>query len=152
MVDLPALGYRVFHLISTESPMKFPPVNASGTTLENESFRLEINPLTGCIADLYDKRFNNHVFKGEAARAEVIDDPSDTWSHNVFQFQDVIGAFQPTSVRITESGPVKSVIALSRMDLQMIGFTLYAGLDRIVCTPPWTGEKQKMLKLRFRLT
>jgi len=151
--DLPALGYRVYRLRPAESPVQFPHVHAGGNVLENETLRLEIDPLNGCIADLYDKRAGMHVFAGAAAKTVVIDDPSDTWSHDVLQFNNEIGTFQATSVRLVESGPVKAVLRLtstygsSRLTQE---FTLYAGLDRIdVHVEVDWREKQKMLKLRF---
>ena len=153
VANLPALGYRVYRLVPSESPIEFPFVRASGTALENEFYRLEISPQTGCIADLVDKRTKVRVFTGEAAHPVVIDDPSDTWSHDVLQFNKVIGTFQAVSVRLVEVGPVKAVIrAISAYGTSKLvqEFTLYAGLDRIdVNVEVDWREKQKMLKLRF---
>lgn len=155
IADLPPLGYRVYRVKPSATPLDFPTVKAEETALENESFRLEINPQTGCIADLYDKRTEVHVFTGEAATAVVIDDPSDTWSHDVLQFKEVIGAFRAISAKVIEVGPVKAVLRLiseygsSKLTQE---FTLYAGLDRIdVHVEVDWREKQKMLKLRFPL-
>lgn len=151
--NLPALGYRVFRLIPSETPKKFPPVQAQNTTLENDFYRLEINPKTGCIANLMDKRTGDKVFSGEAACAVVIDDPSDTWSHAVLQFNKVIGTFSATSTRIAEAGPVKaSIRAISEYGSSRLvqEFTLYARLDRIdVNVEVDWREKHKLLKLRF---
>jgi alpha-mannosidase len=150
---LPALGYRVYRLIPSESPRIFSPIQAQDTSLENETYRLEINPQTGGIANLVDKRTGDKVFSGEAACAMVIDDPSDTWSHDVFQFTKVIGTFSGTSTRITEVGPVKaSIRTISEYGASRLvqEFTLYAGLDRIdVNVEVDWHEKHKMLKLRF---
>ena len=96
--------------MENESPAAFPVLEASDTVLENEHLRLEINPHSGAIASLRDQRLGVEVFRGEGARAEVIEDPSDTWSHNVLRFDQVIGGFQPVSVRLVEHGPVKGVI------------------------------------------
>ena len=153
VANLPALGYRVYRLVPSEFPVEFPFVRASGTVLENEFYRLEISPQTGCIADLVDKRTEVRVFTGEAAHPVVIDDPSDTWSHDVLQFNKVIGTFQAVSVRLVEVGPVKAVIrAISTYGTSKLvqEFTLYARLDRIdVNVEVDWREKQKMLKLRF---
>jgi alpha-mannosidase len=48
-----------------------------------------------------------------AAVPVVIDDPSDTWSHNVFTFNQVAGQVQARKVELIEQGPVKSVIRVT---------------------------------------
>jgi alpha-mannosidase len=151
--DAPALGYKVYRLIPSESSQVFPNVIAQDTCLENETYRLKINPQTGGISSLVDKRTGSQVFSGEAAVGRVIDDPSDTWSHDVLQFNTVIGTFSPLECKVVEAGPVKaclrtvSAYGSSRLTQE---FTLYTGLDRIdVKVEVDWREKQKMLKLRF---
>src|SRR5690606_16307733 len=109
--DLPPLGWRTYRIVPVEAaPASETSLSATDHTLENRFFRLEIDPQTGQIASLFDKRHGVEVFAGPAARAVVIDDPSDTWSHNVFRFQDEIGQFTATSVRLVESGPVLATV------------------------------------------
>lgn len=152
--DLPPLGWRTYRIVPVEAaPASETSLSATDHTLENRFFRLEIDPQTGQIASLFDKRHGVEVFAGPAARAVVIDDPSDTWSHNVFRFQDEIGQFMATSVRLVESGPVlttvrvKSAFGASTLTQD---FTLYDDLPQIDVrvTVDWR-EKHKMLKLRF---
>lgn len=152
--DLPPLGWRTYRIVPVEAaPASETSLSATDHTLENRFFRLEIDPQTGQIASLFDKRYGVEVFAGPAARAVVIDDPSDTWSHNVFRFQDEIGQFMATSVRLVESGPVlttvrvKSAFGASTLTQD---FTLYDDLPQIDVrvTVDWR-EKHKMLKLRF---
>jgi len=40
-----------------------------------------------------------------------IEDPSDTWGHDTFRYDKVIGAFKATSIQLAEHGAAKSVIA-----------------------------------------
>lgn len=152
--DLPPLGWRTYRIVPVEAaPASETSLSATDHTLENRFFRLEIDPQTGQIASLFDKRHGVEVFAGPAARAVVMDDPSDTWSHNVFRFQDEIGQFMATSVRLVESGPVlttvrvKSAFGASTLTQD---FTLYDDLPQIDVrvTVDWR-EKHKMLKLRF---
>jgi alpha-mannosidase len=156
LADLPPLGYRVYRLMAgtlTHDPS--PIVMGEGGEshrIENARFRLAIDPAAGCIASLYDKKHQVEVFRG-AARAIVLDDPSDTWSHGVYQFHDAIGAFAARSVRLVEYGPVKSVLRVeseygaSRLTQ---AFTLYHELDVIeaAVTVDWR-EQFKALKLTF---
>ncbi len=151
--ELPALGYRTYRLLPAGGPQPFTPVQASDAVLENARFRLELDPTTGTIASLFDKQAEVEVFAGEAAKAVVIDDPSDTWGHNVFAFDTVIGAFTAASVRLVEHGPAKSVIrvtsAYERSTL-IQDFTLYPDRDQVDVhvVVDWR-EQLKALKLRF---
>jgi alpha-mannosidase len=113
MADLPALGYRVFRLIPRPTAVEFPVVSASSNVLENGAIRLEFDPETGYIRSLLDKEHAIEVFSGDGAVPVVLQDDSDTWSHNVFAFNQEIGRFKASSVRRVEQGPVKSVIRVS---------------------------------------
>ncbi len=163
VADLPPLGYRIYFLASQASFAPAAAVTAPAevvqNVLENARFRLEIDPATGCIASLRDKAAGVEVFDGPAARAAVIDDPSDTWSHGVFKFDREVGAFRPRSVAVVEQGPVKSVLRVVSDFMPSNGgerclltqeFTLYEALDQIDVhvTVDWRGRYQ-MLKLRF---
>jgi alpha-mannosidase len=102
---------------------------------------------------LFDKRAGTDVFCGPAATAVVLDDPSDTWAHNVFRFDQEIGRFKAVQVRLVENGPVKAVIRVtseygrSRM---VQDFCLYREMNQIEVQVrlDWR-EHQKALKLRF---
>jgi alpha-mannosidase len=151
--DLPALGYRVYRLRTVDQPVSLPTVQASDGVLENGRFRLEIDPASGAIASLYDKREEIEVFRGIGARAVVITDTSDTWGHNTFRFQDVAGEFVASSVRLVEHGPAKSVIrATSSFGASTLiqDFTMYPDRDTIEVrvVVDWR-EQFRLLKLRF---
>lgn len=155
VADLPPLGYRVYRVLAGPERQEIAPVQAEDATLENRRFRLAIDPQTGNIASLYDKQHQVEVFLGQAAQAIVVDDPSDTWGHGVYRFQDRVGAFTPRSVRLIEQGPVKAVLRVeseygaSRLAQE---FTLYHELNQIdvSVTIDWR-EQFKLLKLRFPL-
>ena len=159
VADLPAAGYRVFRL--GEGPRSTHPgdVQATDTTLENGALRLVFDPETGFLTSLYDKVAETEVLAGPAARPVVIDDPSDTWSHDVFRFDQEIGAFHATRLQVVAQGPVKAVLRVESAwgsSTLVQDFTLYAGadprrdLDRIDVhvTVNW-HEQHKLLKLRF---
>ncbi len=83
----------------------------------------------------------------------MIADDSDTWSHNVFRFDQVIGGFQPVSVRLSEHGSVKGVIrVVSRYEASTFTqeFSLYADQARVEVkvTVDWR-EHWRLVKLRF---
>jgi alpha-mannosidase len=153
IADVPPLGYRVYHAATRPSVKEFPVIETSKNVLDGPDYRLEIDPETGAIASLRDKRNNVDVFLGQAALPVVIQDPSDTWSHDVFRFDRVIGQFEAKSVKLAEHGPVKSVLRVTSeyCNSRLVqDFTMYPELDRIdvFVTMDWR-EQFKLLKLRF---
>ncbi|MFS0613436.1 alpha-mannosidase [Lederbergia ruris] len=153
LADIPAMGYRVYKVVSDSTPKKFPTIKANDYVLENDRYRLEINPETGFIRSLYDKEIQYEILAGEAARPVVINDHSDTWSHEVVRYDDVVGEFKPKSIQRTEHGSVKSVIRVvsefgSSTFIQ--DFTMYKELNHVdvQVTLDWR-EKFKALKLKF---
>lgn len=157
MAKVPALGYRTYRLVlngeSLKGDTQYPQVSANNLVLDNGRFRLELDEHSGGIASLRDLTLDLEVFSGLAARAVVLDDPGDTWGHNLFVWDRVTGEFQSTSVKLIEHGPVKSVIrAISQYDSSRLiqDFTMYPDLDEIdvKVTVDW-HEHSKMLKLRF---
>jgi alpha-mannosidase len=160
IATLPPLGYRVYRLqpknADEVSPDVTANVTASETTLENARFRLTFDPETGTLTSLFDKETGVETLAGPAARPVVIDDPSDTWSHGVFRFDDEIGTFAASRIRVLEQGPVKAVLRVESTYGQsrlIQDFTLYGGPGNppridVRVTVDW-HEQFKMLKLRF---
>ncbi|MCU0509502.1 MAG: glycosyl hydrolase-related protein [Anaerolineae bacterium] len=162
LADLPPFGYRVYRVEpaahSTSSPelAEFVAENvlsAGENWLENEFFRLEFDPATGYLTSLFDKRANVEALAGPAAVPEVLDDPSDTWSHNVLRYDKVVDRFAATSITPIAAGPVKAalrVVSVCGQSKLIQDFTVYAGLDHIdvFTTVDWR-EQRKALKLRF---
>lgn len=155
IADLPPMGYRVYKMLKESQLPKSSaqPIKANDYALENDRFRLEFDPKTGFISSLYDKKVDTEIFKEAAARPVVIEDKSDTWSHNVFHFNHVIGEFKATSVKRVEHGPVKSIIRVTSEygNSKLVqDFAMYRDLDKIdvKVTVDWR-EHFKMLKLVF---
>jgi len=132
-------------------------LSASETSLENTWLRLQIDPVSGDVTSLHDKRHAVEVVRPGAAIAKpvVIADPSDTWSHGVFRFDDVIGAFSAERVKLVERGPVRAVLRVeSSYGASMLvqDFILSAELPTVEVrvTVDWR-ERFKLLKLLFPL-
>lgn len=160
VAELPPLGYRTYRIVPGEGGEESSAGAESqreeaGLAMENERFRLTIDPQTGYISSLFDRRHDFEVFLGAGARPLVIDDPSDTWGHGVYQFRNVVGAFQATRVRWIEDGPVRSAIRVASAygDSRLVQeFRLYRELQPIEVrvTVDWR-EEFKLLKLSFPL-
>lgn len=153
VAELPSLGYRVYRLKPGDGEKAYDSLQASDFGLENTHFRLSIDPISGCIQSIFDIQKNIELIAGPAARAVVLEDTSDTWSHNVFRFDNEIGSFTASSIRLIEQGPIKVTIRVASQyhESQLFqDFTLYQDLDiiEVGVTVDWR-EHNKLLKLRF---
>jgi len=151
---VPAFGYRQFRMRSAAAAPEPPPrVHASEGVLENEHLRVNFTD-DGAIAIL-DKDAGQQVFRAGigGARALLLDDPSDTWSHNVRAYTKEIGAFANARFRVLENGPlrarvrVRSTCGASSLETDWL---LYAGSRNLEArvTLDW-HEHLKMLKFSF---
>lgn len=159
--ELPALGYRTYAMTADTPRPTTTPLRTTGTVIENDRIRLELDGATGSISSLVLRQDGADVVDladSGRPRARVVDDPSDTWGHGLLAFRDAIGAFQATSVELVEAGPVRAVLRVDAMygSSRLIeDFILSAAGDSIEVrvTLDWR-EASKLLKLRFptRLT
>ena len=123
--------------------------------MENAWFKLEFDPETGYIRSLTDKQRGVELFRAPGARPVVMNDPSDTWSHNVLRFDNVAGEFRATAVKLVANGPVKAIIRVlsSYGSSQLIqDFAMYRDLPQIEVRAmvDW-NERFQLLKLQFPL-
>ena len=57
--DMPSLGYEVLQVIPGSNDARSD-LHADGLTLENSLLRVSVDPHTGCITSLYDKKRNSN--------------------------------------------------------------------------------------------
>ncbi|MDI3310706.1 MAG: glycoside hydrolase family 38 C-terminal domain-containing protein, partial [Thermoanaerobacterium sp.] len=156
VADVPAMGYRVYWLylnkefeVNSEGSLV-----ADDTSLENDYIRLEIEPHTGYIRRLYDKKNNVEVLSDKGAVPVVIDiNHCDTWAHGIFEFRDEIARFSDAKVKLIENGPIRAklrVINKYNDSILRQDFILYRHKPDIEVEVKldWR-EKHKMLKLSF---
>ena len=154
VAELPSMGYKVFRLyLRTEEAQVLPHVAITETTVENDRYRLEFNTQSGCIKSFYDKKRDLEILRREGARLAVIEDKSDTWSHNIYKFDKEIAAMEAITVRILEDGPVRSTMRVKskyRDSYVIQDFRVYKELDHIEVkvNVDWR-EPQTLLKLKF---
>jgi alpha-mannosidase len=149
---VPAFGYRQFQLRKV-APVAVPesPVHAQGNGLENE--HLWVRFADDGTYSIYDKDAKAEVFGNGKGRAVVLDDPSDTWSHDVKAYTKEIGAFGQTQFHILENGPLRATIRVrSRYGASSLetDWSLYAGARTIEARVAldW-HEHLKILKFSF---
>ena len=114
--DVPSLGYRVIHIHAVQhtEPISSS-LKISGTTVENEFFRLQVDPKSGCVKSLVEKADNKEtVAPGGCANLlqTFVDRPArqDAWEISFdgksWDLND------PESVKVLESGPERAVIEI----------------------------------------
>jgi alpha-mannosidase len=151
---LPAFGYRQFRLRRAESAA--PPVSAvHAREREVENEHLRVTFADDGTLSIYDKDSGAEVFRGGkgGARAIVLDDHSDTWSHDVRAYTKEVGAFGSARFRVLENGPLRAMVRVrtSYGDSSLqTDWMLYAGARTLEArvTLDW-HEHLKILKFSF---
>ncbi|HEU4636259.1 MAG TPA: glycoside hydrolase family 38 C-terminal domain-containing protein [Edaphobacter sp.] len=157
--DVPSLGYKVLHAVAGDKPFKTD-VKASGTTMENSLLRVEVDPKTGCITSLFDKKTNfESIAKGACGNQlqTFADLPKqyDAWNIDPGTLDHMTPISEVDSVKMVEQGPMRAVIRVSRtwqkskfvQDIQ-----LYANSDTVdvINDIDW-HETHVLLKAAFPL-
>lgn len=157
--EVPALGYRLYRLRPGRAPEGGAPATAaaaraSGTTLENEHLRVEVDPETGWLASLLDKRTGVDVVGGaRGPHAVVATDASDTWGHRVVSYAGPGEAMKVTRVAAVEAGPLRARLRVEHAwgaSTLVEDLVLVAGADQLEVRArlDWR-EPGHLLKLRF---
>lgn len=142
--DVPSLGYKTFYAVESEkTPDLLSPLVAEENSLENEFFRIEIDPQSGDLSRIYDKRNDREVLSESSKGNQLIaiEDEGDSEGRFVRK-SDVCG--KPpgaeesiravSSIRVLENNPVRVSIRIEK-EYQNSRFVqdviLYRNMDRI---------------------
>ena len=155
--DVPAFGFNTFHILPSIKRRKWNSLlKAVGSSLENDMFFLQINPLTGNIIHLFDKKKKRNIIAQgrEANEMLVMEDLTDTWSHTAVSFDKLIGKFLiQGKPEVIEEGPVKITLRVKStfLNSEMTqDISIYDKNPRIdFDTRLKWHEKFKMLKVGF---
>ncbi len=151
--SIPPMGYRQIRLMNGEPLQPKDVVKTEDNTLENGFIKVKITN-NGTISIL-NKESGKELFTGgtTGCKAIIIDDPSDTWSHDIKTFDNEIGAFGNAKIIVLENGPLRAtvrVITTYHDSTLTIDWTLYSGSQNLEAkvTLDW-HEHLKMLKFSF---
>jgi alpha-mannosidase len=136
--SVPSLGYAEVRVVPghRDSPTD---LSAHDLTLENSALRVVVDPKTGCITSLFDKRSKFEAIAVNSCGNELIafeDKPKnyDAWNIDADFDKSFTRLDTVDSVKLVESGPLRATIRVTR-SWQNSKFaqdiTLYAGLDRV---------------------
>jgi alpha-mannosidase len=174
LANTPAFGYKTYFVhgqTAGEASTGQSSLKASTDTLENEFVRVKIDPQTGCMTSLFDKRANHEALGlpetetggpknmvcGNLLQA-FVDKPKqwDAWNIDAdfeAQHTDLTTADE---VKLIENGPLRAVIRITK-HFQSSTFvqdlTLYPGAPRVdVKMQAEWHEKHILLKVAFPLS
>jgi alpha-mannosidase len=151
--QVPAHGWRLYRLLPTDGE----PVAAAANLLhgenwiENARWRLEFDRETGHLIRLLDKDADVETLAGQAGALRVMDDPGDTWGHDIASWRNEVGVFGTPEFAFVEAGPTRITLRITTHWHDSVArqeFTLYRTCPRIDVTLhlDWR-ERHKMLKL-----
>jgi alpha-mannosidase len=165
----PAFGYNTYFVRGvTASPASHSLLKATSDSLENEFIRVKIDPQTGCMTSLFDKRSGTESL----APAETdtggpktsicgnllqtfVDKPKqwDAWNIDADFEKQHWDLDKADEVKLVESGPLRAVIQVKnhfQNSTFVRDITLYAGVPRVDVTmqADW-HEKHILLKVAF---
>ncbi|HEX9614996.1 MAG TPA: glycoside hydrolase family 38 C-terminal domain-containing protein, partial [Bacteroidota bacterium] len=167
--DVPSLGYKTYALVKKPAKAVRSSLAVNEGLLENEVFRVTVDPKTGWIAGVTDKRSGKAVLAGPANRLQILEDKPSAWDAWNIGLTGVEFPSRFTDLELTQQGPVM-VAVRARRDYRKPGteasyptkdfptsffsqeIRLYGGMNRIEFKTDvdWWEEKT-MLKVAFPL-
>ncbi|MBW7866494.1 MAG: alpha-mannosidase [Candidatus Hydrogenedens sp.] len=153
VAELPAMGYRCYHLRSGAVPVKAARgLEASPRLLENDWWRLAFDPESGALCELFDKQNRVSVLRGGLELAALVDH-SDTWGHDIDGWRVEAGRFSGAVLDVAECGEVLATVrsrSRFRNSEAVLELTLHRDLPLIDCflRVNWQ-EAYTLLKLGF---
>lgn len=134
--DLPSLGYKVFHLNAQSSALSKATLSKS-LSVENEFFKVQVDPVSGTLVSVYDKTACREVLRPNQ-HADVLQICMER-PHGMTAWQldftgEVFDLMKAESVEKISAGPVESVIRVrhkyNNSSFQQ-DIVLYKGVPRI---------------------
>ena len=116
--SVPSLGYEVLHVVSKRLPFSSD-LKVSGTTLENGTLKVTVDPRNGCITSLYNKKDNFEALApgGCGNQLQVFKDTpqaDDAWNIDPGTLDHFTPLTRADSVQVIEKGPLRGIIRISR--------------------------------------
>ena len=173
---VPSLGYSTYYVSSAKSAARSQSnVSATDTSLENQFIRITVDPKTGCMTSIFDKRTNTEAL-GPAVQPKTpydgppypgvcgnllqafVDKPKDwdAWNIDADFEKQRTDLMQADEVKLVENGPLRYVLRV-RQHFQNSKFvqdiTMYPGQARVDVhmSADW-AEKHILLKVAFPLS
>jgi alpha-mannosidase len=173
--NIPATGYKLVRLVPQAKAAPKTSLVATDTSLENEFVKLTVDPKTGCMTSLIDKKTNTEALalpvQSEGAPAAspdgkpcgnllqtFVDKPQrwDAWNIDADFVKQHWDLMQAEEVKLIENTPLRAMLRV-RQKFQNSSFiqdiTMYPGVPRVdVNMQAEWHEKHILLKVAFPLS
>lgn len=158
--SVPSIGYTVLRAV--DGPHDFhSDLTSAGYTLENAALRITVDPKTGCITSLFDKRGNFEALAPHSCGNELqafVDKPKnyDAWNIDPGTLDETPTLLhEADEVKMIETSPLRSVLRITRTwdkSKFVQDLILYAGSDELVVHNNFNWHEQHiLLKAAFPL-
>lgn len=116
-VEIPPMGYRFYRFSKGGNRIEIKTGNdINQSQIENNFYKVKIDNKNGEILSCVDKTAGVEYVGTEGWNiGEVLEDLSDTWSHNLAKYDKVIGKFGNAKVTIIDKGPLQSSLLIERV-------------------------------------
>ncbi len=158
--DIPSIGYRLFWLCPTEDNQLIEPEenNHNNYVLENECLKIIVNPQTGDLDSIWDKREKREVLSGSGNQLQAFTDRGqywDAWNIAPNYQQNPLPPAQLKSIQWLEKGELQQSIRVVRQIgksefQQDYILSLNSSLLKIANTVDWR-ETHVLVKTSFPL-
>ncbi len=119
VASAPSVGYAVYDVRSSSGHAAPSPLKVTARTLENADYRVTLND-AGDVSSIYDKTLDKELLSAPIRLALLTDTPTQ-WPAWNMDFDDeqaaprtYVGAQGPAEIHVTEKGPVRVSITVSR--------------------------------------
>ncbi len=155
---IPSFGYALFRIVPADKAPEFAPALTAGPDfLENEFFKVRVNPKTGWLDGLFDKANNREVLNGPGNVLQAIVDEPESMSAWELGLKETIANIGESGakVELRESGPVRAVIRVTspfRRSVFDLDIVLYQKIPRVDFHLRLNWQERKlMIKSAFPL-
>ncbi len=159
--SVPSTGYRVFHVVAADKLARTAStLKANGLSMANEFISVEIDPKTGCVTSLVNKKDGKNILRpgGQGNLLETfVNKPKeyDAWNIDVNYEKSKTELLEAEEVKLVENTPVRAVVRVKKR-FQKSSFIqdicMYPEVPRVDVNmqADW-HERQIMLKVAFPL-
>ncbi len=158
--SVPSIGYTVLHAVEGQHEFRSD-LTSAGYILENSALRIKVDPKTGCITSLFDKRGNFEALAPNSCGNELqafVDKPKnyDAWNIDPGTLDETPTLLhEADEVKMIETSPLRSVLRVTRTwnkSKFVQDLILYAGSEELVVHNDFDWHEQHiLLKAAFPL-
>ena len=124
--NIPSMGYRVFKVVKTNEDI--PQTKPDSLSFETNILKIEFDSASGNLVRITDKATGKIIYS-DILRPVVYGDDGDTWAFNVEKYDSSPENFTPGSIRVIESGKLRTVVRADysyKNSLLTLYYTFYA--------------------------